>query len=253
MSTYRFRCKRLAVLTACLAQGCATPEEQAGKTATEAVRVTVAFTDVTQEAGIRFEHHNGRSGRKYLPETLGSGAAFFDYDNDGDQDLFLVNSRPWSGSAGDVTSELYNNQGDGRFEDATAFAQLDVPMYGLGAAPADYDNDGFKDLYVTVLDGDRLFRNRGGRHLRGRDRSGGDRQRPFRHQRGLVRLRSGRTPRPDGGQLCPVVDRRGLVVLNGWHQQDLLHAGVVRRPAERVVPELGRRHLRGRERGGGGG
>ncbi len=161
MSTYRFRCKRLAVLTACLAQGCATPEEQAGKTATEAVRVTVAFTDVTQEAGIRFEHHNGRSGRKYLPETLGSGAAFFDYDNDGDQDLFLVNSRPWSGSAGDVTSELYNNQGDGRFEDATAFAQLDVPMYGLGAAPADYDNDGFKDLYVTVLDGDRLFRNRG--------------------------------------------------------------------------------------------
>ena len=124
-------------------------------------RIPVVFTDVTAEAGIDFEHHNGRSGRKYLPETLGSGAAFFDYDSDGDQDIFLVNSRPWSGDGVGVTSKLYRNEGDGRFGDVTADSGLGIPMYGLGVAAADYDNDGFADLYVTVLDGDRLFRNRG--------------------------------------------------------------------------------------------
>ncbi len=124
-------------------------------------RIPVAFTDVTAEAGIEFEHHNGRSGRKYLPETLGSGAAFFDYDNDGDQDIFLVNSRPWSGGGAGVTSKLYRNDGGGRFGDVTGDAGLAIPMYGMGVASADYDNDGFADLYLTVLDGDRLFRNRG--------------------------------------------------------------------------------------------
>ena len=124
-------------------------------------RIPVVFTDVTAEAGIDFEHHNGRSGRKYLPETLGSGAAFFDYDNDGDPDIFLVNSRPWSGDGVGVTSKLYRNEGDGRFGDVTTEAGFAIPMYGLGVAAADYDNDGFTDLYVTVLDGDRLFRNRG--------------------------------------------------------------------------------------------
>ncbi len=133
------------------------PESAGGASA----RIPVIFTDVTAQAGIAFEHHNGRSGRKYLPETLGSGAAFLDYDGDARQDIFLVNSRPWSGDAAGVTSKLYRNVGDGRFEDRTREAGLAIPMYGLGAASADYDNDGDADLYVTVLDGDRLFRNRG--------------------------------------------------------------------------------------------
>ncbi len=123
-------------------------------------QVAVKFTDVTAEAGIEFQHHNGRSGQKYLPETLGSGCAFFDYDNDGRPDIFLVNSKPWSGGER-VTSKLYRNAGGGRFEDVTRQAGLAISMYGLGAATADYDNDGFVDLYLTVLDGDRLFRNRG--------------------------------------------------------------------------------------------
>ena len=118
-------------------------------------------TAVTSEAGIEFVHHNGRSGRKYLPETLGSGCAFLDYNNDGRADIFLVNSRPWTGNTSDVTSKLYRNEGGGRFSDVTVQAGLAIPMYGLGVAAADYDNDGFQDLYVTVLDGDRLFRNRG--------------------------------------------------------------------------------------------
>ena len=143
------------------AVACGPSGEEAGRGSPAPARVAVAFTDVTAEAGIEFIHHNGRSGRKYLPETLGSGCAFFDYNNDGRPDIFLVNSRPWTGDRSDVTSKLYRNEGEGRFSDVTEQAGLATPMYGLGVAAADYDNDGFEDLYVTVLDGDRLFRNRG--------------------------------------------------------------------------------------------
>lgn len=127
----------------------------------EPARIPVTFTDVTAEAGIDFTHFNGRSGQKFLPETLGSGAGFLDYDNDGDPDVFLVNSRPWTGDGSRITSKLYRNEGGGKFLEVTRQAGLAISMYGLGVAAADYDNDGFADLYVTVLDGDRLFRNRG--------------------------------------------------------------------------------------------
>ena len=160
MSTFPRRCSLGIIPPLVAVLGCGPPAEDKGPAVGPASRVPVVFTDVTAEAGIRFEHHNGRSGKKYLPETLGSGCAFFDYDNDGRPDIFLVNSKPWSGGGG-VTSKLYRNAGDGRFEDVTEAAGLAIPMYGLGAATADYDNDGFTDLYLTVLDGDRLFRNRG--------------------------------------------------------------------------------------------
>ncbi len=124
-------------------------------------KVPVVFTDVTADAGIHFSHHNGRSGQKYLPETLGSGCAFLDYDNDGHQDIFLVNSKPWTTGSQPVTSSLYRNLGDGSFKDMTRQAGLAIEMYGLGTAVGDFDNDGFVDIYVTVLDGDRLFRNQG--------------------------------------------------------------------------------------------
>lgn len=141
------------LLAAC---ACGGGSDQASQTeSVGAARVAVSFTDVTAESGIDFIHHNGRSGRKYLPETLGSGCAFFDYDNDGLPDIFLVNSRPWTGDGKGVTSKLYRNEGGGRFADVTEQAGLAVSLYGLGAATADYDNDGFTDLYVTVLDGDR--------------------------------------------------------------------------------------------------
>ena len=124
--------------------------------------VDVIFTDVTASAGIRFEHHHGRSGKKYLPETLGSGCAFFDYNSDGRPDIFLVNSKPWEAGSGEKpTSKLYRNNGDGTFADVTAESGLDIEMYGLGAAPGDFDNDGRVDLYVTALGDDHLFRNEG--------------------------------------------------------------------------------------------
>ncbi len=161
MSMFPRRFDSLLLLALAAGLGCGPSGEPENAAVPAPSRVSVVFTDVTDEAGIAFEHHNGRSGRKYLPETLGSGCAFFDYDNDGRPDIFLVNSRPWGAGGGSVTSRLYRNEGDGRFADVTRQAGVAVRMYGLGAATADYDNDGFVDLYVTVLDGDRLFRNRG--------------------------------------------------------------------------------------------
>ncbi len=121
------------------------------------------FVDVTEAAGIDFVHENGAFGEKYLPETMGSGVAFFDADGDGDQDLLFVNSRRWPGrrSAPEPTAALYRNRGDGTFEDATAGSGLDTPLYGIGAAIADYDADGDQDIYLTVLGPNRLLENTG--------------------------------------------------------------------------------------------
>ena len=122
------------------------------------------FVDVTEAAGIDFVHENGAFGEKYLPETMGSGVAFFDADSDGDQDLLFVNSRRWPGrrSAPEPTSALFRNRGDGTFEDATRGSGLDVPLYGIGTAIADYDADGDQDIYLTVLGPNRLLENTGG-------------------------------------------------------------------------------------------
>ncbi|HEV3468621.1 MAG TPA: CRTAC1 family protein [Pyrinomonadaceae bacterium] len=122
----------------------------------------VEFSDVTEAAGLRFRHNSGAFGKKYLPETLGAGAAFLDYDGDGWQDIFLVNSTAWpEQKGGQTTSALYRNNQDGTFRDVTAEAGLAVPVYGIGAAAADYDNDGLTDLYVTAVGPDKLFRNVG--------------------------------------------------------------------------------------------
>ncbi len=125
--------------------------------------VEVRFADVTEAAGISFRHETGAFGRKWLPETMGSGCAWLDYDLDGRPDLFLVNSAPWPGhrTGRRATQALYRNRGDGTFEDVTARAGLDVELYGMGAAVGDVDNDGDPDLFVNALGADRLFSNRG--------------------------------------------------------------------------------------------
>jgi hypothetical protein len=121
------------------------------------------FTDVTKAAGIRFQHDSGAFGKKYLPETMGSGAAFLDADGDGAQDILLVNSMAWPGGpARKSLLALYRNNRDGTFADVTAASGLAVPLYGLGVAAADYDNDGRTDVYITALGKNRLFRNLGG-------------------------------------------------------------------------------------------
>jgi hypothetical protein len=121
-----------------------------------------AFRDMTAESGIAFRHHNGAFGKKYLPETMGSGVALVDVDNDGDQDLVLVNGMDWpERRQGRHTSALYRNRGDGTFEDATRGSGLDSEAQGMGVAAADVDNDGDTDLFVTALGGNRLLRNDG--------------------------------------------------------------------------------------------
>jgi len=122
---------------------------------------SVSFTDITMQAGIRFKHNSGRSGEKYLPETLGSGCAIFDADGDGWPDLFLVNGRNWNPKRKRTPGALYLNNHNGTFTDITAGSGLDVDAYGMGITAADYDNDGREDVYLTALEGDRLFHNEG--------------------------------------------------------------------------------------------
>ena len=120
------------------------------------------FTDVTRDAGIRFTHNNGAFGARYLPETMGSGCAFIDYNNDGWPDIFFVNGLNWPERSGpSSTPHLYRNNRDGTFTDVTASAGLDVAIYGMGATVGDYDNDGNMDLFVTAVGPNRLFRNEG--------------------------------------------------------------------------------------------
>ncbi len=121
------------------------------------------FVDATKEAGIRFTHENGAFGKKYLPETMGAGGAFLDVDNDGWQDILLINGMAWpERPASRAVMALYHNNQNGTFTDVTERAGLAVPIYGMGVAAADYDNDGRIDIYITALGRNHLFRNLGG-------------------------------------------------------------------------------------------
>ncbi len=120
------------------------------------------FADVTHQAGIQFQHNSGAFGGKFLPETLGSGCAFLDYDRDGWQDILLINGADWPGHKKTrSTLRLYHNNGNGTFTDVTTHAGLDIELYGMGVAVGDYNNDGFPDILVTCVGQNRLFRNTG--------------------------------------------------------------------------------------------
>ena len=123
--------------------------------------VPIVLTDVTAEAGIRFTHNTGAFGEKYLPETLGAGALWLDADGDGGQDLLLVNSTDWPGRGDGTPPALYRNDGNGSFSDVTQGSGLHSPIYGIGGAAADFDNDGRVDLYLTALGPNRLYRGNG--------------------------------------------------------------------------------------------
>ena len=136
----------------------------------------VQWTDVTESAHIHFVHDSGAAGEKLLPETMGSGCAFFDFDSDGDQDILLVNSCSWPENRNASTSlstlAVFANDGLGIYADVTKALGLDISLYGMGVACGDYDNDGRVDVFISCLGRDRLFRNEGGRFVDVTDSTG---------------------------------------------------------------------------------
>ncbi len=124
----------------------------------------ITFEDVTERAGIHWVHNPCLSGKKYLPETVGGGGGFIDFDNDGLLDILLINSAPLPGYHGPLPAlALYHNNGDGTFTDVARDVGLHITEYGFGAAVGDFNNDGWPDIYITTLNGNRLFRNDHGR------------------------------------------------------------------------------------------
>ena len=122
----------------------------------------VRLVDISEKAGVQFQHNSGAYGGKLLPETLGSGCAFLDYDADGWQDILLINGMDWPGHKRErSTLRLYRNNHNGTFTDVTRSTGLDIEMYGMGVAVGDYNNDGFPDIFISCVGQSRLFRNTG--------------------------------------------------------------------------------------------
>ena len=124
---------------------------------------SVTFADVTEESGVTFQHEDGRSYKKYFVETLGSGVALFDYDNDNDVDVYLINGTNLDSSDAvpGAMNRLYRNDGTGRFVDVTKTSGVGHRGYGVGVCVGDYDNDGWLDMYVTNFSANVLYRNNG--------------------------------------------------------------------------------------------
>ncbi len=124
------------------------------------------FREAAVELGIDFQHTNGAEGKRLLPETMGSGVAFIDFDRDGDQDLFLVNSAPWDVSSrrDGPTQGFFVNE-NGRFRRAERQVGLDQCFFGMGTAVGDFDGDGWPDLYVTAVGENHLYRNVDGKRF----------------------------------------------------------------------------------------
>ena len=132
------------------------------------VTPTILLKDITQESGIDFTHTNGAYGSRMLPETMGGGLAFFDYNNDTHQDLLLINSVSWSWKDGqdkNSSSKLYRGNGDGTFEDVSERTGLDLQVYGMGVAVGDYDGDGWSDIFVTAVGENLLLKNINGKRF----------------------------------------------------------------------------------------
>jgi hypothetical protein len=208
-------------------------------------RRPIQFADGTRYAELDFRHDTGAFGKKFLPETMGSGCAFLDYDGDGWLDAFLVNLTSWPGQPAEPTySALYRNDRDGTFTEVTREAGLEVAMYGMGVAAADYDNDGWTDLYVTAVGGSHLFRNLGDGSFEDVTEEAGARG-PESFPTSAMFFDYDRD-----GQLRHLVDRRGPLLHARREDQVLLHPRVLQGREPDAPAQPGRRDLRGRDEGG---
>lgn len=151
-------------------------EAPEGRKKNDTVLPVITMTDVTASAGIDFSHYAGKQGEKLLPETMGSGVAVLDYNQDGHQDILFVNSSdwPWNDSPRDppATCRLFKGNGKFEFTDVTKTANMDVTLYGMGAAVGDYDNDGDQDVFLTAVGHNRLLRNDDGKFIDVSEESG---------------------------------------------------------------------------------
>ena len=207
----------------------------------------IQFSDATAAAGITFVHNTGRAGKKYLPETVGSGCAFFDADGDGWPDILLVNSKDWQPKGRRTLHALYRNNKNGTFTDVTAGSGLDVEMYGIGVSVGDFDNDGRDDVYITALEGDRLFHNDG--HFKFRDVT---------KTSGIANASFGTSAAwldyDKDGRLDLFVANyvkwsvaTDQYLLDGRHEQDVLYARDLQGVGREAVSQRRRRQVRGRE------
>ncbi|MDX1951256.1 MAG: FG-GAP-like repeat-containing protein, partial [Verrucomicrobiota bacterium] len=157
----------LAILPILLFIGYELSQEKGKKNNVSGGLPMVRFVESATAAGIHFRHENGASGEKLLPETMGSGCAIWDFDNDGDQDLLFVSGCAWNeafaGSKNGGSLLLYENDGKGKFRDVSKAKGLLETFYGMGLAMGDFDNDGWTDFYVTAVGRNYLYHNQQGR------------------------------------------------------------------------------------------
>ena len=206
----------------------------------------IHFRDITKQAGIHFTHNDGAFGKKWLPETMGPGCAFIDYDNDGYPDILLVNGTDFAGHphAGPTTPKLYHNNRNGTFTDVTRQAGLAVPMFGLGVAVGDYDNDGFDDLFITALGQSHLFHNNGNGTFTDVTKAAGM-WGPSEFSTSAAWVDYDRD-----GKLDLVVanyvhwsEADRSLLHDRWRAQILLHAGILQRHVCSLVAQSGRRQI----------
>ncbi|MDV6033714.1 MAG: CRTAC1 family protein [Phycisphaera sp. RhM] len=143
------------------------PEAPEGRQVDQTTLPQIPLVEVTQASGVDFKHYAGKQGEKLLPETMGSGVAVFDYNQDGNQDLLFINSTdwPWTENASASPCRLYQGDGTFKFVDVSEQTGLDLSLYGMGAAIGDYDNDGDRDVFITAVGSNRLLRNDGGKFV----------------------------------------------------------------------------------------
>ena len=247
--------RRGVLIALCLAAMVRVASGQRGTNTAPSPDAPPQFTNVAAEAGIGFRHVNGGTPDRHLLEIMGSGGLFFDYDGDGWVDLFLVDGGSLVDPKVDATARdrLYKNRGDGTFQDVSASSGITHAAYGMGACAADYDNDGWTDLYVTSVGPNRLYHNDGGKAIQ--RRHGASRRcgsAGLQHELRIRRHRSRQRRRSLRRQLRRRADRQQRLLWRcGEENPHLLPPAQLPAAAGRALSQQWQRHIYRRLKRGG--